>query len=376
MRGRWLVIAVAGLLAGCSAPPEPDAQAPLAPLATKAPLALARPLATPTTLLPVSISLSQTWLRPFGAFDATLDAPADARVAWFVEHEEVDPRATIVGGEIYVLKSTTPDDRGTPGPRSRAEVAGLAPDGRVRSLRFDAPGRYLLEAGSARMAISVFPGAPADAPAQTFLVEEGALVFEPDHLEIAPGARVLFWSDAPAEHDVREAAFAAYVPTDARGTRITPIDEGLYRLVAVASGPRGAIGVARVPFLVDFERPSALLTIGPATGRFLAPEADAQEDARVPFTAALPLRTLSLRVNVSSPAPLPASVELTLEHEGDLVARVSSLTAPGLDLTDLPAGKYVATLRGEHGAYVGFELTGNGSYRLPTPERLRLVQSE
>lgn len=367
------MVALASVLAGCTAPQperepqgEPDAEGtPLAPLA------LARPAYAARATLPLSLLVDVPWLKPFREVTPAIDAPADARVAWFIEHEEVDARASVVDGEVFVLKSTTPDHHNTQGPRSRADVLDFAPDGCARTLRVQIPGRYVLEAEGARLAINAWPDAPKDGPTQAFFVDaDGAARFEPAEIDVPVGGRVLLWNQASASADVLEAGFAAHLPIPERGGALTPIDEGLYHVVALAVDGRGARGVARAGFLVDFERPSEVVSIGPIRGDYVYPEAGAERVVRGTFTAHYPMKTLDLWFNATSALPAPASVEVTLFHEGETVATASSLTSRSIALVGAPAGTWAVEVRGEHGAFVGFELEGQGLYRLPVPERL------
>lgn len=371
-RALALIVALASVLAGCTAPPpepqvEPTSEEP-APLA---PLALARPAHTAPPTLPVSLAVDVPWLKPFREVTPTLDAPSDARVAWFIEHDEVDARASVVDDDVFVLKSTTPDHHNTQGPRSRADLLDFAPDGRARTLRVQVPGRYVLEAEGARLAINAWPDAPKDGPTQAFFVDaDGAARFEPAEIDLPVGGRVLLWNQAGSSVDVLEVGFAAHLPLPERGGALTPIDEGLYHVVALAVDARGARGVARAGFLVDFERPSEFVGIGPIRGDYVYPETGAERVVRGTFTAHYPMRTLDLWFNATSAVPAPASIEVTLLHEGEAVATASSLTSRSLALVDAPAGTWAVEVRGEHGALVGFELTGEGVYRLPVPERL------
>lgn len=370
MRAALLILLV--LVAGCSAPADPraPASAPADARPVEA-LALERPEPTAPRQLAVELSLSAQWMKPFRGFDASVEAPPDARIAWFVEHDEVDARATIVDGGLFILKATTPDHHDTAGPRSRVEVLDLAPDGRARAMRLAFAGRYVYEGSGAQLVVNAWPGAPVGSPAQTFLVvRDGALRFEPAELDVAPGTAVLLWSEAPGTHEVRERRYAAHVPIDARVSRMTPIDEGLYRLTALAVQGDAARGVATAPFLVDFERPSDRLVVGPVAGRFLASETGAEREARLAFSAVHELRAFAVHVNASSPLVLPSSVEVTIERDGAVLVAASSLTAHTIELADLPAGDYAIVLRGEHGAYVGYEVSAEGIYRLPAPARL------
>jgi hypothetical protein len=393
MREAWLVVVLlAATLAGCSAPDpasdaaqaaaasgggvEPAENGGSSSASSAAPVFLARaPAATAAPTLAAEATLSQRWLKPFSMVETTPRVPEGARIAWFVEHEEVEPRSTIVGGEVYVLKSTTPDRSRPEGTRTRADIDGLAPDGRARVLRIEEPGRYVLAAEGARLTVNVWPDAPRDAGAQAFLFEglQGDVRFEPAEIDLARGGRLTLWNEASRALDVREAGFAAYVPLPREGGRITPIDEGLYHLVLIARDDLGARGVAREPFLVDFERPSERLSAGPATGRFTAAEAggDVEPAQSLAFGAQHPLRSLTIRFSASSPVPVPASVSVTLRHEGVEVATASTLTTGEIVLGEMPAGSYRVVVAPEHGAAVSFEVSASGVYVLPTPERLR-----
>lgn len=337
--------------------------------------------------LDVSIALSERWLKPLRPVDVAVEAPAEATVAWFVELAEVlnasadasgssasrpavEPRSTTVEGDIFVLKSTTPDHHNTDGPRSPVEIPELVADGRARSVKLATPGRYTLEGDGAQLLLNVWPGAPESA-AQAFLVEEGdALRFEPPELDVRPGTRVLLWSQAPRALELVETRFAAFVPLDAREGRITPIDEGLYRLLALAV--RGdARGIASAAMLVDFERPSDRLVVGPVQGELLVAEGGSDEPPGIRFRAQHELESLVVRFAAGSNLPAPASILVSLLHEGELLAEASSLTEDEIELFELPAGKYTIEVRGEHGALVGYEVGAEGRYRLPTPERLR-----
>lgn len=374
-----LVLAL--LLAGCTALPE---RAPTSVLPSILPSALPQdfapiafdlvsPPGTPSAPpLAVALTLSERWLKPFGTFEANVVAPADARGAWFVAHDEVEPRASVVDGEVYVLKSTTPDHHDTDGARARIAPSELAPDGRARTLRLPEAGRYQFEAAGARFMVNVWPDAPVGV-SQTFLLDAdaGAVRFDPPEIDAAPGARVLLWNHASRALEFRETAFAAFVPLPTEGGRVTPIDEGLYTLSALAVGADGARGLARAAFLVDFERPSGRLSAGPYTGRFVAPELGAEDPVRIGFRADHPLEELVVRFNASTTAPVPGSIEVSLLDEGDRpIASASSLTSNEIAWGELPAGGYAILVRGEHGALVSFEASIEGRYLLPTPERL------
>lgn len=369
------LLALAAILAGCTFPPE-DAPTPAARDAPPAPAATAQPLvplvpepAPRAPALPVSVSLDEAWIKPLRTTTGTLVAPPDARVAWFVSLEEEDPRVAMVGGKAFALKRSTPDRDGTLVRRSPAQLPDLAPDGRPRALRFDAAGQYALEAGAARLAVNVWPGAPAGGATQTFLVEDAAGArFVPDTLDVAPGARVLFWSAARASVDVRERAFAAYVPLEGARVAVTAVDEGLYRLRALVLDARGARGEAVAPFLVDFERPSDTLAPGTWTFDSTAPGID--PPAELSFDAAHPLRHLEVRFVARSNAPAPPVVEVALLRGGETLASATSDAATSLRVEDLPAGEYVVRVTHREGVLASTKVEIDGRYRLPPPERL------
>lgn len=393
--GRHVLVAglvVAALfLAGCTGPRSADASpasaspGPSGPATgpeTGTPVFVARAeLPSEAPRLPVALEAPQRWLKPFGLLEVASSVPDGSRAAWFVEHEEVEARATTVDGEVYVLKSTTPDHHMSDVKRGRADLLGIEPDGRARALRIDVAGRYTLAVGDARLVVNVWPDAPADASAQAILFDDGAGGVDPapGEVDLPTGGRLLLWNQAGRVVDVREAGFAAHVPLPANGGRVTPIDEGLYRLVLVARDASGARGAASMPFLVDFERPAERLSVGPATGRFVVAETGGEGPVDPPYALAFgaqhPLRELVLRFNDSSPLPAPRSVEVTLLHENVPLASASTLTANELLFTDLPAGSYDVVVRPEHGAIVSFEVTVSGLYELPTPERLRVAMT-
>lgn len=367
------------LLTGCTALDAPPRTAsPVASArdaaAAEAPDLTAFALASSTVPLapiPVEISLSERWLKPFGAVEARAIAPAGARVAWFVEREDVEPAATVVDGEVYVLKSTTPDHHDADGPRMRIAVADLPADGRARTLRLPEAGRYQFEADGARLVVNVWPGAPSGAGQAFVSADDTALRFDPPELDVTPGARVLLWNHAGRALSFRETTFAAFVPLAPEGGRLTPIDEGLYVLSALGLGADGARGLARLAFLVDFERPSDALAAGPYAGRFLAAEGGAEGPARIGLRAELPLQWLAVRFRATSMVPIPSSVEVSLLDEGErALASASSLTTSEIRWGELPAGNYTLSVLGEHGAFVSYEIAAEGRYSLPMPDRL------
>lgn len=370
MRLGAILLVVAVLAAGCTGSQEPM-PLPSSPVveAETVQLALAPPDRVVRAPLDVSLVISESWLRPLRSIDVAMEAPGAARAAWFVELEGTEPRATNLDGEVFVLKSTTRDPHNTEGPRPRVTVPDLAADGRARVAKIERAGRYTLDAEGARLTINAWPDAPAGA-AQAFLIEDaGALRFEPPEIDVAPGTRVLLWSEAPRTVEVREARFAAFVPLAGRAGSITAIDEGLWRLIALAVHDE-ARGTASAAFLVDFERPSDRLSVGPFYGDVPVAEAPLEPPRRIWFRADHPLETFVLSFDARSNAPAPASIVVALYREGELLADTSSLAANELAFTDLPAGKFQIEVRGEHGVLIGYEVSGEGRYRLPTPERL------
>jgi len=373
-RGSWVkrgaLVLLALLLAGCTAP---DAAPPPEPRAVQeAPLLLG--LAPPERVVPLplalSVSLSERWLKPLRGVEVDVEASPGAMVAWFASLEEAEPRASSIGGDVFLMRASTQERRDGTGPRAPASLAPLEPDGRARTMHVAHAGRYAFAAEGARLVVNAWPQAPAGA-AQAFLLEEdGALRFEPPELDVAPGARVLVWSQVARAVVVEEVSYAAWVPLEARGGRVTPVDEGLWTLVAVAVGAN-ARGAASASFLVDFERPSDRLAVGPYAGDFAAPEAGAHEPRRLTFGAEHPLQRLRIGFAARSSAPAPASVVVALYHEDALLGEASSVASSEMLFEELPAGKYALVVRGEHGALVGYEVAAEGLYRLPTPARLR-----
>lgn len=362
------------LLAGCTAPapareglstPEPASYV----VEESAPFAFLRPEPVETAALDVSVALSERWLKPFRTLEVSATAPPDTRVAWFLELDEVEPRVTIVDGEIFLLKSTTPDHHDLDGPRVPVSLSDAAPDGRARALRLQTPGRYHLDADGASLVVNVWPEAP-EGPSQAFFVEvPGSHRFEPAEIDVAPGTRVLLWNQAARSFDLREIGFAAFVPLAGREGNVTPVDEGLYRMVALGVEPRSR-GIDRVGFLVDFERPSDRLYAGPFSGEFALAEAGVEPARRIALRAEHTLESLVVRYEVRSLVPAPASVRVAMLDEHGTLAHSSSLTADEIALAELPPGKYYVEVSPEHGARVGYVLEAEGRYRLPTPARL------
>lgn len=373
-REALVVLVLASVLAGCTgfgAPPaarEAEAAPELAPAAA-ATLVVAPDTPPAPPAIPLSLALDETWLKPLRSTTATLVAPPDARVAWFVALEEEDPRVAVVDGAPYALKSSTPDRDGTLVKRVRADVPDLQPDGRGRALRFDAPGQYALDAAGARLAVNVWPAAPAGRPTQAFLVEDASgLRFVPDTLDVAPGARVVLWSQARAAVDVRERAFAAFVPGDGARVTLTAVDEGLYRMRALVVDARGGRGEVSAPFLVDFERPDDRLA--PGRWRMESAFPGAEPPDTFSFTAQHALRSLEVRFVARSTMPVPPAVDVELLRDGETLASASSKTATSLRLDELPPGDYVVRVTHREGALVATTLEVEGRYRLPTPARL------
>lgn len=364
----WAVVIIA-LFAGCSAPAaSPPAEEP-SPFVAEEPeraLAFVPPATMPTERLDVSLTLSDRWLKPFRALDLAAATSERARVAWFVELEEEDPRASAVDGDIFLLKASTPDHHNLDGPRAPIELSDVAADGRARALRLPIAGRYQLAAEDARLTVNVWPGAPEGGAAQAFLFEGR---FEPAEIDVAPGARVLLWNQAGRTLDVRETGYAAHVPLEGTSGRVTPIDEGLYRMVALAVDGR-ARGVASLSFFVDFERPSDRLHAGPFSGEFTLAEARIEPPRSIVLRAEHPLERLEVRFEAGSLAPAPASIVVALHDKDGTLARASSLTASALRLDELPAGEYAIEVAPEHGAQVWFRVEAEGVYRLPMPARL------
>lgn len=371
MRLGAFLLVLAVLAAGCTAPSEPTRPPSSRVDETEVvPLALAPPDRVVRAPLDVSVDLSDRWIKPLRSIDVAMEAPEAARAAWFVELEGTEPRATTLDGEVFVLKSTTRDPRNAEGPRATVTVPPLAADGRARVASIERAGRYTFDAQGAELTINAWPNAPAGA-AQAFLVDDaGVLRFEPPEVDVAPGTRVLLWSQTSRAVEVRETRFAAFVPLSVRDGSLTPVDEGLWRLIALAV-QGDARGTGSATFLVDFERPSDRLTVGPIYGDVAVAEVALDPPREIAFRAEHPLETFVLAFAAHSNAPVPASIVVALYREGALLAESSSLEASELAFVELPAGKYEVEVRAERGALVGYEVSGEGRYRLPTPERLR-----
>lgn len=389
-----LVLATA--LAGCSAPDAPEA----APAPERA-----APEAAPVeTLLPASayegpgraalavgVSLDLAWLRPFEPLRAAADAPAGADVLWFVSHEEEDARVTVFNGVPHASRWSTPMGHhhppGTPSHRheappsgrTRADLGELPPGGRG-AITFEAPGRYeLATAEGARVNVTVRDDAPVGRPAQTFALADaasGAPRFAPDELDVPTGARVLFWNEAGRAVDLREARYLAPLPARGPDVALSVVDEGVWRVHALARDGADGFGAASRALLVDYERPPRLAGVGPWTGSFLAAgagAADGGSERTFRFNATFPVETLELRLRARADAPAPEAVVRVevRDPQGALVAEASSADAAPLALADLPAGRYAFVVTCDGGALVEFTLAGEARYRLPEPEALR-----
>ena len=382
---RTLALLGALLLAGCVVPwatPEeaPAASRPAAPPEAEPAVVAAAAPGPAVPALPASLSFSGLWLWPVQDQAATLEAPGATRVAWFVGIDGIHPDVRFVRGRPYV----------TAAPGKAADhpvhVGPLEPGG-AAALRLHEAGRHVfalapatgpgeaaasaLAPAPAPVAVTVLPEGPERA--SVFLVEEeGRPRLVPDRVQLRSGGRLTFVHEAREPLSLHRAAFQPWIGMGGATLDLTPVDEGLYTLVAEVADDAGRRGEAQGRFLVDYDRPPQRHDLGPARGSFLGPPAPEQPEA-LGFVAELPILALRLWGNATSRlGEDDAAVRVTLARDGAPLARLT-LTPQGghLALADLPPGRYEVLIEPAGGNLLAYDLEGRVEYLLPVPERLR-----
>lgn len=318
-----------------------------------------------------TLHLQELWLRPVQDQSATLDAPDARAVAWYVGIDGIHPDARFINGRPYVTAE--------PGKASaHPATTGPIDPGAGYALRFPLAGRHLfvVEGAATPLAVSVRPDAPDedDDLATTFLViENGEPRFLPDRVAIRPHSRVLFVNQANVSLEAVRVAFQPWVAGSSARLDFTPVDEGLYTLVAEVQDATGANGEARARFLVDFDRPSDHVDVGPLRGRFTGLPTIPEGSHTWPLQADHPIAHLALHANATSDVDdNAAAIRLQLEREGATIAEFLAGPDGGhLEAHDLPPGRYTLRILHEAGALVDYNAEGRATLRLPVPERLR-----
>lgn len=364
--GRLLCVVLLALLAGCTGldvAPAPE-RAPA--FASEATAARALPVFADEAprRLPATLALSEQWLRPTQNLTANLSAPGASHVAWFVAIDGMTPRLHMVGDRPHVFV-----DFSAGAPHLPA-TGDLAPGGAPVGLAFAIEGRHLLQSRhhpDARLVVNV--AQDGGATAQAFLTDVGGHRFVPDEVTVRPGGRVWVRNQAASVGDATGKEFLLRLPGAGPSLEMNAVDEGLYTLVAAVRAPDGTRGEARARFVVDFERPSDRLEVGPVTYRFdVVPATD--DTVRVPFHADLPIRHGHVRTRVHSPLPGDASVHVELRRGGQIIAAWDATEGMEQDVGALPAGDYALYVSPREGTLVEFQLDAFFRLRLPTPPEL------
>lgn len=366
------LLLAAALLAGCTseAPreaPETDATPPEAAAVPppSAPDVPPRPTWRP---LDLALSTSESWVKPRRAIEATLDAPAGARVEWYLEAEGGDAHLDAIDGTLYFGGAPAPDGTGRPHGHERADrtpfdAGAVEPGASERTYAFPREGRYRLavDDGAAAANLTVTATARAREVAHLTLAREGStLRLAPEELEIHPSTRIRLWNADDRAHGVREAGYAARLPTSATTLSLIGVDPGRYHLLALAHDATDARGEASARLVVDFDAPAPGFDLGPFSG-----DADADGD-RYLFDALHEVAELRLDVEVDTLAPTPASVEVRLLLDGDEVAREKAQDGARLVWGPLPGGAYALEVRAADGVLVTYAVEGRADY-VPRP---------
>lgn len=376
-RGLGLILALLVLAPGCVGMWGPDADetpaadaraAPDAPSSSSAAAVVATGPAPGgvAPLLPARLVFSELWLWPVQDQIARLESEGATSVLWFVGIEGIHPDVRIVGGRPYVTAR--------PGKAEEhpLRTPAIEPQGGV-SVRLEDAGRHVLALEghpASTLAVTLLPDGPERATA--FIVEEeGKPRFVPDHVRLGAGGHVTLRNQAREAHAAYRVAFLPLIAEGGTALDFTPVDEGLYTLVAEVADDAGRRGAAQGRFLVDYDRPPKGQDVGPLKGNFLgAPWPDEPHTFRL--VAHHPVATLHLWGNATSRTGGDATVRVELTREGAPVAGFLLRPEGGsLALADLPPGEYQGRILVEGGNLVGYDLGGRATFVLPVPERLR-----
>lgn len=351
---RALLLLAALLAAGCvlpeQAPPAPREDAPVqaeTAAAPPPPLEFEAP-PPPSRALAVRVDVEDRWLKPEDAASAHASADEPAAFAWFVARRNPLP------GKPF-------------GPEPMLPVR-VPPGGASDLVAFPAVGRYAMDAGGARVNVSVLPSLPAGEPRRVYVVPTAnGLRAAPDEVEVGEGSGIVLVSRAPMGVTLREREWMRLVSEGENASfpgAVFP-ELGDWDLVLVARAVDDAHGVATARLIVDSRKPDEAMALGPFRGGFTLPQ-DAPEEHV--FSARHAMREVQLNFTTQPKLSIPVAVEVTLvDDDGREVARATGANGTLL-ARDLPPGDYRLVARLTEGALSAYTVEGVARLLLEPPD--------